>query len=116
MLSVEATPLENLPGISGIVNNQNVHTAKESRKTQNISVNGHTAECEHIDHDEFCSGTSPLKPSTSSFNQCRKCCDKSRTSKHQQHSPSIKTSPAVSSQNNSLIEAGSPCFSSPKRK
>jgi hypothetical protein len=111
MLSVEATPLENLPGISGIVDNQSVLTEKEGRKTQNMSASGHTAVCEHSDHD-CCSGTSPLKP-----NQCKKCCDNSRTLKHQQHSPSTKTNPALdSSKNSSLIEDGSACFSSPKQK
>jgi hypothetical protein len=116
MLSVEATPLENLPGISGIVDNQSVLTEKDSRKTQNISANGRAAVCEHIDHDDLCSGTSPLKPSTGFSNQCKKCCDESRTSKHQQHLPSIRTSPAVGSKSNSLIEDGSACFSSPKQK
>jgi hypothetical protein len=113
MLSVEATPLENLPGISGIVDNQSVLTEKECRKTQSTSANGHTAVCEHIDHD-FCSGTSPLKPSTGFSNQSKKC-DNSRTLKNQQHSPSTKTSPAVGSKNNSLIEDGPACFSSPKQ-
>jgi hypothetical protein len=114
VLSVEATPLEDLPGISGIVDNQSVLKEKESRGTQNICPNGHTAECEHIDHD-FCSGTSPLKSSTGFSNQCKKC-DNNRTLKHQQHSPSVKTSLAVGSKNSTLIEDGSACFSSPKQK
>lgn len=95
---------------------QSVLTEKENRKTQNISLNSHTAVCEHIDHGDSCSRTSPLKPSTGFSNQCKKCCDESRTSKHQHHLPSIRTSPAVGSKNNSLIEDGSACSSSPKQK
>ncbi|XP_023715408.1 uncharacterized protein LOC111868708 isoform X3 [Cryptotermes secundus] len=115
VLSVEATPLENLPGISALVDNQSVLTEKESRKTQTISLNGHTAVCEHIDHD-FCLGTSPLKPTTGFSKQYKKCCDNRRTLKHQHHSPSTKTSPAVGGKNNSQIEDGSACFSTPKQK
>jgi hypothetical protein len=114
MLSVEATPLENLPGISEITDNQSVVTRKECRTTENISPSDHSAVCEHIDHD-LCSGTSPMKSSTGFSNQCKKC-DKSRTPKHQQHSPSMRTSPAIGSQNSSLLEDESPGFSSPKQK
>jgi hypothetical protein len=114
MLSVEATPLENLPGISENVDNQSVLTEKESKKTQSVTADSHTAVCEHTDHS-LCSETNPLKSSTRFSNQCKKC-DKSRTPQHQQHSPSMRTSPAIGSQISSLIEDGSPGFSSPKQK
>jgi hypothetical protein len=114
MLSVEATPLENLPGISGIMDNQSVLTEKESRKTQNISANGHATVCEYMDHD-FCPGTSPLKPTSGFSNQCKKF-DKRRTLKHQQHTPSLKTNSAVGSKPSSLTEDGPACISSPKEK
>jgi len=114
VLSVEATPLENLPGTSGNVDNQNVQSGGECENIQS----GHTAECEHVDpvglvisHD-----ASPLKPSIYPSNQCQKCCDKGRTSNYQQHSSCVRTSPAVDSPNNSAVEDGPSCFSSPKRK
>lgn len=114
MLSVEATPLENLPGTSGSVDNQSMQSGQESVNTQS----GHTAECEHVDSDgsEISREASLLKPSTRLSNQCQKCCDKDRTSKCQQHSPCVRTSPAVDSPNNSAIEDDTSCFSSPKRK
>lgn len=120
MAQVEVTPLENLPGISGIVNNQSVETAQESGNSQTISSSGQTTDCRHIDRDDSCSGTSheaiPSKPSTCSSSQCKKCCDKGRTSECQQHSPFARTTSAVESQNSSPVEDGPSCFSSPKRK
>lgn len=117
---LEATPLENLPGISGITDNQSTQTTQENRNAQNVSESGQTAECEHISCDDSCSRTpheaSPSKPSTSSANQCKKCCEKCRTSKYQQLSPCTRTSPAVSSHNSSPVEDGSSCFSSPKQR
>jgi hypothetical protein len=118
MLSVEATPLENLPGTSGNVGNESVQSGQESVNAQNVSQSGRTAECERVDRDgsEISHETSLLKPSTCHSNQSQKCCDKSRTSKYQQHSSCVRTSPAVDSPNSSAIEDGASCFSSPKRK
>lgn len=120
MSQVEATPLENLPGISGIMDNRGIQTAQESGNTRTVSSSGQAADCEHIDRDDSCSRTSheasPSKPSTSSSSQCKKCCDKGRTSKYQQQSPCMRTSFAVESQNSSPVEDGPSCFSSPKRK
>ena len=117
VLSVEATPLENLPGTSGNMGNKSMHIGEESVNIQNVSQSGHTAGCEHIDHvgSVISHEASLLKPSIYPNNQCQKCCDKGRTSKYQQHS-CVRTSPAVDSPNSSAIEDGPSCFSSPKRK
>jgi len=118
ILSVEATPLENLPGTSGNVDNQIIQSGGESVNIQNVSHGGQTAECEHVDPvDSVISHeASVLKPSIYPSNQCQKCCDKGRTSKCQQHSSFVRTSPAVDSPNSSAVEDGPSCFSSPKRK
>jgi len=118
MLSVEATPLENLPGTSGNVDNQNIRSGRESVNIQNVSQSGHTAECEDDDPvgSVISHEASVLKPSIYPSNQFQKCCDKGRTSKCQPHSSFVRTSPAVESPNNSAVEDGPSCFSSPKRK
>ena len=118
MLSVEATPLENLPGTSGNVDNQNIQSGGECVNIQSVSQSSHTAECEHVDPvgSVISHEASPLKPSIYPSNQCQKCCDKGRTSKCQQHSSCVRTSPAVDSPNSSAVEDGPSCFSSPKRK
>jgi len=118
MLSVEATPLENLPGTSGNVDNQNIQSEGESVNIQNVSQSGHTVECEHVDPvgSVISPEASLLKSSIYPSNQCQKCCDKDRTSKYQQHSSCVGTSPAVDSPNSSAVEDGPSCFSSPKRK
>jgi hypothetical protein len=120
MSQVEATPLQNLPGISGIMDNRGIETAQESRNTQIVLASGQAADCEHSDHDDCCSGTSheanPAKPATGSSSQCKRCCGKGRTSKCQQQSPCVRTSSAGERQNSSPVEDGPSSFSSPKRK
>lgn len=118
MLSVEATPLKNLPGTSGNVDDQSTQSRRESITTHSVSQSGHAAECEHVDPDgsEISNEASLLKPSTSSSNQYPKCCDKGRTSKYQQHSSCVRNTQAVDSPNSSAVEDGSLCLSSPKQK
>jgi len=65
MLSVEATPLDNLPGTSGNVDNHNMQSGGETVNIQNVSQSGHTAEYEHVDPVDsvFSHDASVLKPS-----------------------------------------------------
>lgn len=120
MSQVEATPLENLPGFSGVFDTRCLQTAQMSGNIRTVSSSGQAAKCVRIDRDDCCSGTSheasPSKPSTSSSSQCKKFSDNGRTSKYQQLSPCMRNSSAAESQNSSPVEDGPSCFSSPKRK
>jgi hypothetical protein len=100
------------------VDNQNIQSGGESVNIQDVSQSGHTAECEHVDPVGSVTSheASVLKSSMYPSNQCQKCCDKGRTSKYQQHSSCVRTSPAIDSPNSSAVEDGPSCCSSPKRK